>query len=92
MDSRSIHAAKNTKEWIAEHADECEIFYQSTYSPEVNPEELTWALIERQVSQQVSKTKAQMRANLKTAFHSLKESPEQVRAFFREADCKYILA
>ena len=54
--------------------------------------ELTWALIKREVSQQVSKTKAQMRANLKTAFHSLKESPEQVRAFFREADCKYILA
>ena len=54
--------------------------------------ELTWVLIKRQASQQVSKTKAQIRANLKTAFHSLKESPEQVRVFFREAGCKYILA
>ena len=92
VDNCSIRKANKTKEWIAENADECEIFYQPTYSPEVNPVELAWALIKRQVSQQVSKTKAQMRANLKTAFHSLKESPEQVRAFFREADCKYILA
>ena len=92
VDNCSIHTAKKTKEWIAENADKCEIFDQPMYSPEVNPSELTRALIKRQVSQQVSKAKAQMRANLKTAFHSLKESPEQVRAFFREADCKYILA
>ena len=91
-DNCSIHTAKKTKQWIAENADKCEIFYQPIYAPEVNPVELTWALVKRQVSQQVSKTKAQMRANLKTAFHSLKESPEEVQAFFREKDCKYILA
>ena len=92
VDNCSIHIAKKTKQWIAENADKCEIFYQPTYSPEVNPVELTWALIKREVSQQVSKTKAQMRVNLKTAFDSLKESPEKVQAFFREKDCKYILA
>ena len=92
VDNCSIHTAKKTKHWIAENADKCEIFYQPTYAPEVNPVELTWALVKRQVSQQVSKTKAQIRANLKTEFHSLKESLEEVRAFFREKDCKYILA
>ena len=89
VDNCSIHTA--TKQWIAGNADKCEIFYQPTYAPEVNPVELTWALVKREVSQQVSKTKAQMSANLKTAFHSLKESPEKVQAFFREKDCKYIL-
>ena len=92
VDNCSIHKAKKTKEWVAEHAGECEIFYLPTYSPEVNPVELTWALVKREVSQQLSKTKAQMRANLEAALASLKESPEQVQAFFREADCKYILA
>ena len=92
VDICSIHTAKKVKGWIAENTEECEIFYQPKYAPEVNPVELTWALIKRQVSQQVSKSEAQMRANLETALHSLKESPEPVRAFFREADCKYILA
>ena len=92
VDNCSIHTANKTKEWVAEHADECELFYQPTYAPEVNPVELVWALIKGKVSQQVSQTKAQMRANLKAALQSLKESPEQVQAFFREKDCKYILA
>ena len=92
VDNCSIHAAKIVKGWIAEHNGECEIHHQPTYSPEVNPVELLRALIKRQVSRQVSKSKAQLRANLKAALRSLKESPEEVRVLFREADCKYILA
>lgn len=92
VDNCSIHTAKKTKEWVADHWDECELFYQPTYAPEVNPVELVWALIKGKVSQQVSQTKAQLHANLEAALQSLKESPEQVQAFFREKDCKYILA
>ena len=91
MDSCSAQEAKRAKQWIAEHAEDCEIFYQPAYSPEVNPVELTWALVKREVSQQVSKTKGQMRTSLENAFRALEESLEQVRAFSREADCKYIL-
>ena len=76
------------KEWIAEAKGECEIYYQPTNSPEANPVELLWALIKRQVS----KSKAQLRANLKAALRSLRASPEEVWALFREADRKYILA
>lgn len=54
--------------------------------------ELTWALMKRRVSEQVSKRKAQMRGNRKTADDALQESREQVRAFLREGDWKYIHA
>ena len=92
VDNCSIHTANKTKDWVADHADACELYFQPVYSPEVNPVELTWALVKREVSQQLSQTKGQMHANLKAAFQSLKESPERVQAFFREKDCKYILA
>ena len=92
VDNCSIHTANKTKDWVADHADACELYFQPVYSPEVNPVELTWSLVKREVSQQLSQTKGQMRANLKAAFQSLKESPERVQAFFREKDCKYILA
>ena len=91
VDNCSIHKANKTMDWIAEHADDCELFYQPTYAPEVNPVELVWALIKGKVSQQLSQTKAQLRDNLNAALESLKESREAVQAFFHEKDCKYIL-
>ena len=92
VDNRSIHKAKIIEEWMAERKAECEIYYQPWNSPEVNPVELLRALIKRQGSRQVSKSKAQLRANLKVAFESLKDSPEKVQVLLREEDCKYVLA
>ncbi len=88
----SIHKAQAVRVWLVGHAGECEIYYQPTYAPEMHPVELTWALVKREVSRKVSRTKGEMRAHLEAAFRALKESPERVRAFFREEDCQYILA
>ncbi len=73
-----IYKAKITKKWLKEYWNDCEIHYQPIFSPEVNPVELTWALVKRQVSRQVSKTQAQMRAHRESAFNSLKDSPHAV--------------
>ena len=91
VDSASIHKAGIVQEWAEENQARCEIYYQPTYSPEVNPVELLWALIKRTVSQQVSRTKAQLRANLEAALKELQETPDKVRTFFKEKDCAYIL-
>ena len=92
MDKFSIRKANKKKQWIADNGENFEILYQPAYCPDVNPVELTRARVKRQVRQQVSKTKAQIRASLKTALDALKRLPEKVQAFFREADCQYILA
>ncbi len=92
VDNCSIHRARIVQEWLEANQTAVELYFQPTYSPQVNPVELLWALVKRQVSRELSKTKEQLRDNLKAAFQSLQKAPEQVRAFFREADCKSILA
>ncbi len=92
VDNCSIHRARIIQEWLEANQAAVDLYFQSTYSPQVNPVELLWTLVKRRVGRELSKTEAQLRDNLEAACQSLQKAPEQVRAFFREADCKYILA
>ncbi len=92
VDNCRMHRARVIQEWLAANQAAAELYFQPAYSPPVNPVELLGALIKRRVSRQLSKTEAQPRANLEATFQSLQGTPEQVRAFFREVDCKSILA
>ncbi len=92
VDNWSIHRARTIQEWLAANQATAELYVQPTYSPQVNPVELLGTLVQRRVSRELGKTEAQLRDNLEAAFQSLPGAPEQVRAFFREANCKSILA
>ncbi len=92
VDNCRIHNARTIQAWLVAKQAAEELCFQPTYSPQVNRVELLWALVKRRVSRQLSKTEAQIRDNLEAAFQSLQGALEQVQAFFREADCKYILA
>lgn len=39
VDNLKTHHGKVVKQWLAEHADEIEVFYLPAYSPELNPDE-----------------------------------------------------
>ncbi len=92
VDHGRIHRARIIQEWLEANQAAIELYFQPTYSPQVNPVELLGALVQRRVRRELSQTEAQLRDNLEAAFQSLQKAPERVRAFFREADCKYILA
>ncbi len=88
----NIHRAQIIQAWLAANQAAKGLCLQPAYSPPVNPVERLGALVKRRVSRQLSKTEAQLRDNLEAACQSLPGTPEQVRAFLREADCKSILA
>ncbi len=92
VDDCRIHRARTIREWLEANQAAVDLHFQPTYSPQVNLVELLGALVQRRVSRELGKTKEQLRDNLEAAFQSLQKTPEQVRAFFREADCQYILA
>ncbi len=92
VDHCRVHRARTIREWLEANQAAVELYLQPTYSPQVNPAELLGALVQRRVGRELSKTEAQLRDNLEAACQSLQKAPEQVRAFFQEADCKYILA
>lgn len=41
LDNLRVHYAKPVKARLAEHADTIEVFYLPSYSPELNPDEMT---------------------------------------------------
>ncbi len=68
VDNCSIHRARKVREWLKANQAAVELYFQPTYSPQVNPVELLWTLIKRRVSRELSKTKEQLRDNLEAAF------------------------
>ncbi len=92
VDNCRRHRARTIREWLEANQAAVELRFQPTYSPQVNPAELLGALVQRRVRRELSKAETQLRDNLEAACQSLQKALEQVRAFFREADCKYILA
>ena len=65
----SVHPAKLVREWSKAQKGKVELGYQPTYSPEVNPVEILWAWVKSRVSRLLSKTKAEMRKNLKAPWN-----------------------
>ncbi len=92
VDNCRMHRARTIRECLKANQAAVELYFQPTYSPQVNPAELLGALVQRRVRRELSKTEEQLRDNLEAACQSLQKAPEQVPAFLREADCKSILA
>ncbi len=92
VDNCRIHRAQIVQERLAANQAAIELCLQPAYSPPVNPVERLGALVQRRASLQLSKTEAQLRANLEAACQSWQGIPEQGQAFWREADCQHILA
>lgn len=45
-----VHKAKLVKHFLAEHKDRLELFFLPPYSPQLNPDEITWAHVKRNVA------------------------------------------
>ncbi len=71
VDNHRIHRARTIQERLEANQAAVELYFQPTYSPQVNPVELLGALVQRRVSQELSKTEAQLRDNLEAACQSL---------------------
>ena len=92
VDNLRVHKSAYVKAWLARSSGDIELEYQPTYSPEVNPVELLWALAKRRASQRVCRTKADLQRNIETVLEEIRESNDEVRSLFEEQDCRYITA
>lgn len=78
------------KAWLAEHADEIEVFYPPSYGPELNPDEMLNADLKAVVT---SKAPARVKGNLKKATIShlrrLRKSLKRVMRNFQLGPARY---
>lgn len=90
LDNLRAHHSKLVKAWLETRKDQIEIFYLPSYSPELNPDERLNASLKHAIGTNVPvKTKSKLKAAAKNHMTALANSPETVRAFFRDPRCKY---
>ena len=90
LDNLKVHHAKVVKAWLADHANEIEVFYLPSYSPELNPDEMLNADLKAVVT---SKAPARAKGDLKKATIShlrrLQKSPKRVMRYFQHKPVRY---
>ena len=90
FDNLRAHHSKLVKAWLETRKDQIEIFYLPSYSPELNPDERLNASLKHAIGTTVPvKTRTKLKAAAESHMTGLANSPETVRAFFRDPRCKY---
>lgn len=75
---------------MAEHCDLIELFYQPSYSPELNPEERRNADLKQEMDKHVPvRTKAKLREAANAHVTMLEQNPERVLSYFQNKRVRY---
>lgn len=90
LDNLRVHHSKPVKAWVAERADQIELFYLPSYSPELNPEERLNADLKQRIGSRVpARTKAKLKAAATEHMEYLEATPERVISYFQDPRVKY---
>lgn len=90
LDNLRTHHSKKVKEWVTEHAEEIELFYLPSYSPELNPDEYLNRDLKKQLSNKPSQRKdGGFKAQAKSQMRSLQRRPQRVQKYFNGEHVKY---
>ena len=90
LDNLGVHHSKPVKAWLAEHAEQMEVFYLPSYSPELNPDERLNAGLKHALGSRVAlRTKAKLRLATENHMKKLEQQPEAVQAYFQDPKVKY---
>ena len=91
VDGHPTHKAKLIKSFLEKHSEQIELFFLPPYSPELNPDELVWAHLKKNIGRRVSQTKEELKANAYRHLQSIQKLPELVKSFFQHPTCRYAL-
>ena len=90
LDNLRVHHSKQVKAWVAERADQIELFYLPNYSPQLNPEERLNADLKQEMGRRVPvRTKARLREAANEHMAMLDRTPERVIAYFQDRRVRY---
>ena len=90
LDNLRVHHTKLVKAWAAEHSEKIELFYLSSYSPQLNPEERLNADLKQETGKRVPvRTKAKLCADASEHMAMLEQNPERVIGYFQDQRVRY---
>jgi hypothetical protein len=90
LDNLRVHHAKVLKPWLADHANEIELFHLPSHSPQLNPDELLNHDIQANaVGRKRARNQLEMLTNVQAHLEARAGKPEVVARFFTHEDVRY---
>lgn len=90
VDRHPVHRAHRVQQWVAQHADQLELFYLPPYSPERNPDEyLNQDITANAVRQRRPRNQAELKQAIRSYLHRIQQLPEQVSHYFWPPQVQY---
>ena len=92
VDGHPVHKSKTVREFVEMQNGRLKLFFLPPYSPHLNPDEVVWAHVKREVSRKLVQSKEEMKQLALSALHRIQKLPNQVRSFFQQPECQYAAA
>jgi transposase len=90
LDNLRVHHARIFKAWLAEHAEEIEVFYLPSYSPELNPDEYLNCDLKAGVhGGKPARDKKQLKKKVVSHMRMLQKKPGRVAKYFEHQKIRY---
>ena len=90
VDGHPIHKAAKVKRFVESTKGMLKLFFLPPYSPHLNPDEVVWAHVKRDVAKKVVESKEEMKALALSALRRIQKTPDLVRSFFGQPELQYI--
>ncbi|MFJ9847718.1 IS630 family transposase [Kitasatospora sp. NPDC101155] len=92
VDRHSAHRSRAVRAWLADHADQVELHFLPSYSPELNPDELVNADLKRSLPMSSrARNQAELAAEARRFFRRRQRQPHIVRGYFHGPQVRYTL-
>ena len=89
-DQVSFHRSAVVRQFVRAHCRQLRVFFFSTHSPELNPDEQVWNDIKyRRLGRQPVKNKTDLKHRLRSTLNSLQHKAATIRSFFHLPDTRY---
>jgi len=90
LDGHPVHRSKAVACWLAEHAEQMEMFLLPGYSPDLNPDELLNNDVKSNaVGRRRAKNQAELVGNVRSYLRSTQRQPQMVINYFQEEHVRY---
>ena len=86
VDGHPVHKSKTVREFAEMQNGRIKLFFLSLYPPHLNPDEVVWAHVKREVSRKLAQSKDEMKQFVLSALHRIQKLPNLVRSFFQQPD------
>lgn len=92
LDGHSAHRSRKVRAWLADHRDRIELHFLPSYSPELNPDNLSTPNSNGGLPMHSrARDQAQLAAETRRFFHRRQRQPHIIRGYFGGSPVRYIL-